>query len=108
MFFDNLMVTAPGLNGDYNQNGAVDAADYVIWRKTLGLIGDGLPADGNGNNEVDLEDYNVWRNNFDRTSGSAAGANVVTIAEPATGTIAGLILACCLIASNVKRVVGRP
>jgi hypothetical protein len=108
LFFDNLMVTAPGLNGDYNHNGAVDAADYVIWRKSLGLIGDGLPADGNGNDEVDLEDYDVWRTNFDRTSGSAAGANAVTIAEPASGLIAGLLLACCLIASIFKRGVGRP
>ena len=25
--------------GDYNQDGAVDAADYVVWRDTLGLTG---------------------------------------------------------------------
>jgi hypothetical protein len=26
----------PELAGDYNRNGTVDAADYVVWRKTLG------------------------------------------------------------------------
>ena len=29
----------PELLGDYNQNGTVDAADYVVWRKTLGTGG---------------------------------------------------------------------
>jgi hypothetical protein len=107
LFFDNLMVTAPGLNGDYNLNGAVDSADYVIWRKTLGLVGAGLPADGNGNNQIDLNDYTVWRTNFHRTSGSAAGAAAATIAEPATGLTAAIIVAGFLIASIVKRVVER-
>ena len=99
------MVTAPGLNGDYNENGVVDAADYVIWRKTLGLVNAGLPADGNGNGRIDLDDYNVWRINFGRTSGSAVGATVVTIAEPATGLTAAVTFAGFLIASIVKRVV---
>ena len=35
--------------GDYNQNGFVDAADYVVWRDTLGQMGAGLAADGNNN-----------------------------------------------------------
>ncbi len=25
--------------GDYNHNGTTDAADYVVWRKTLGQTG---------------------------------------------------------------------
>ena len=28
-----------GILGDYNRNGTVDAADYVVWRKTLGTTG---------------------------------------------------------------------
>ncbi len=33
---DNFSVTPlPGLAGDYNRNQIVDAADYVLWRKTL-------------------------------------------------------------------------
>ena len=49
------------LEGDYNQDGAVDAADYVVWRDTHGQSGVGLPADGDSNNIVDDGDYQVWR-----------------------------------------------
>ena len=32
----SVMLQAIGLPGDYNDNGIVDAADYVVWRKGLG------------------------------------------------------------------------
>jgi hypothetical protein len=64
------------LPGDYNRDGTVDAADYVVWRKT-----DGMPAG-----------YDTWRANFGHTSGSSsvAGANA-TVPEPKT--LAMLIVA---------------
>ena len=34
------------LDGDYNANGVVDAADYTVWRDSLGQTGMGLAADG--------------------------------------------------------------
>jgi hypothetical protein len=46
--------------GDYNANGEVDAADYVVWRKNP----DGFGGDPAG--------YNTWRTNFGQPSGSAA------------------------------------
>jgi hypothetical protein len=78
----------PESTGDYNGNDVVDAADYVLWRKTLGqavaMNGDG--ADGNRNGTVDLEDYNVWRMNFGRVfAGASSGtASMATVPEPAT------------------------
>lgn len=56
----------PAFFGDYNQNGVVDAADYVVWRKTLGATGitPYSGADGNGNGMVDDADYGVWRSHF--------------------------------------------
>jgi serralysin len=71
--------------GDYNNNGTVDAADYVLWRNTVGQTGAGLAADGNGNGTVDAADYNIWRANFGRTLGAAASASHTlpsTIAAP--------------------------
>ena len=42
-----------GLSGDYNQNNVVDAADYVLWRNTLGAnVTPFTGADGSGNGEL--------------------------------------------------------
>jgi hypothetical protein len=38
-----LSLAAAGLAGDYNSNGIVDAADYTVWRDTLGS-GPSLPS----------------------------------------------------------------
>jgi hypothetical protein len=49
--------------GDYNSDGAVDAADYVVWRKTEGSTTD-LRADGNGDGRVDQADHDLWKANL--------------------------------------------
>jgi hypothetical protein len=74
------------LLGDYNMNGVVDAADYTVWRNTLGQMGAGLAADGNGDSVVDADDYGVWKSHFGNMapgSGSATSANSA-VPEPAT------------------------
>ncbi len=63
----------PLLAGDYNGNGVVDAADYVMWRNSLNQSGTGLPADGNANGRIDTGDYTVWRSDF---AGRAGGAGI--------------------------------
>jgi hypothetical protein len=69
----------PGLQGDYNGNGTVDAADYVVWRKSDGQTGAGLPADGDGDMDVDQDDYLLWRANFGKTSVLATAASFAAI-----------------------------
>jgi len=76
--------------GDYNRDGSVDAADYVVWRKTLGQTGAGLAADGNGNNDVDAEDYAVWRGHFGTSVG---GGNSHHAAVPEPESLAIVVLA---------------
>ena len=63
------------LAADYNGNGVVDAADYVLWRDSMSQTGAGRPADGNGNNQIDAGDYDVWRAHFGQTTASGAAAS---------------------------------
>jgi len=77
----------PVVPGDYNQNGTVDAADYVVWRKTFGQQEIGLAADGDGNHQVDADDYGVWRSHFGENSSGATLA-FDAIPEPATTCLA--------------------
>lgn len=58
---------------DYNRNGVVDAADYVLWRMTVGSNSI-LDADGNGDGMVDEADYEKWRTYFGRQNLSTTGS----------------------------------
>ena len=89
-----LSVVGLGLLGDYNGNGTVDAADYVVWRNSMGATGSSLPADGNGDLVVNHDDYLVWRSNFGKTSTGAASAtvNVTGVPEP-SGRMLGVFAA---------------
>ena len=64
-------------SGDYDLNGVVEAADYVMWRETFGLsVDNGTGADGSRNGKVDDADYTVWRSNFGRSALFGSGAAV--------------------------------
>lgn len=56
-FVTELLRTAPG---DYNFDGVVDAADFTVWRDSLGQAGAALAADGDFDGDVDSDDYGVW------------------------------------------------
>jgi hypothetical protein len=61
------------LPGDFNRDGSVDAADYVVWRKSAGQAVTYFGrADGNGSGLVDTADYGIWRSQFGATDGAVA------------------------------------
>jgi hypothetical protein len=73
--------TAPtGVDGDFNNNQTVDAADYTVWRRNLGTMAT-LPNDPTPG-MVNATDYLVWRANFGRTFTGGAGASSPGIAVP--------------------------
>lgn len=55
--------------GDYNRDGAVDGADYVVWRNGLGTT-------------FTQSDYEVWRSHFGQAAGS--GESLFSTPEPST------------------------
>ena len=71
------------LIGDYNHNNLVDAADYTVWRNSLGQSGAGLAADGNGDTHIDNVDYNLWKTHFGEALDSgSAGNDFLAVPEP--------------------------
>lgn len=77
------LVPPAGLDGDYNGNGMVDAADYVLWRKS--------PDDFGG-----PTGYQTWRESFaESNSGSGSGA----VPEP----VGGLLVLIALIVPAGRR-----
>jgi hypothetical protein len=68
----------PAVFGDYNRNGIVDAADYVIWRKTLGMVVAPFSgADGDGDGTVEQDDLAVWKAHFGETVPVVSGGGGV-------------------------------
>lgn len=94
-----LVTNSVPLLGDFNQDRVVDAADYNVWRDTLGSTGYHLAADGNGDGRVDDADFDVWTTHFRQTWG-AAGAGSVMVPEPATA--ATLVLGGILVGLGRK------
>ena len=74
------------LPGDFNQNGVVDAADYLVWRKNV-ATSTALPNDLIGGT-IGTAQYSQWRANFGTTSpgaGSGSGFSVnAPVPEPST------------------------
>ncbi|HEX2475338.1 MAG TPA: PEP-CTERM sorting domain-containing protein [Lacipirellulaceae bacterium] len=74
-------IPLPPLAGDYNNNGVVDAADYVVWRKN----------DINGQ-----QGYDDWRANFGRTA-TPGGASALWDAIPEPATVVLLVVAALFV-----------
>jgi hypothetical protein len=81
------------LDGDYNGNGAVDAADYVLWRHAM-QNGTTLPRDTTPES-VSTADYDLWRANFGKSSASGA-LNAAGVPEPASGVMIIVVAMCAV------------
>ena len=75
------------LDGDFNLDGDVDAADYVVWRKT----------DGSASG------YNLWRANFGQSIGNGSERSVM-VPEPTAALLLALstALGCLVRRSRTK------
>jgi len=74
------------VTGDYNANSVVDAGDYIVWRKSVGLTGT-QPADGNGDLVVNDLDYGVLRQHFGETVPLPGAFSITFPAPPASPVI---------------------
>jgi hypothetical protein len=67
-YFDRLP------HGDFNHNGVVDIADYVVWRKSLGTT-------------YTSTDYATWRSAMGNTAGSGSIVDFTAVPEPRHGLL---------------------
>jgi hypothetical protein len=80
----NSTIVGAGVAGDYNSNGIVDGADYVVWRNAAAnatLPNDPTPG------IVDASDYGTWKANFGKVGGSGTGVSEAAAPEPAGATL---------------------
>ncbi len=78
-----LTTVAAGVAGDYNNNGTVDAADYVLWRN-----GGPLQNEVDVPGTVNAQDYVEWKARFGNTSGS--GSALGAVPEPTSVLLAAM------------------
>ncbi len=84
-----------GVPGDYNNNGVVDAADYVLWRH-----GGPLQNEVDTPNVVNQQDYVEWRARFGNTSGSGSLVLSAAVPEPTTILLTILALSALIVSSR--------
>jgi len=100
--FDDITVNgivataSPALSGDYNGDLRVDAADYTIWRDTLGSTAD-LRANGDNSgpsaNLIDEADYAVWKSSFGNSGSGQSGLTTTAVPEPSSIALGFLAVA---------------
>jgi fibronectin-binding autotransporter adhesin len=81
----NLEVSSAALTGDHNQDGVVDLADYVTWRKDPNSFGG------------DPQGYNDWKAHFGEGA-PGSGGNTGAVPEPTA--IAMLLLGIAAVAAR--------
>jgi hypothetical protein len=106
--FDWVQIVLGVPAGDYNEDGVIDTADYVVWRDTIGQAvtpWDG--ADGTGDGMVTQEDYDVWVRNFGKVipNLSGSGSSLAQVPEPNSAVF--LLLWSCGSSLLARRHAGR-
>ena len=91
------LIAEARMAGDFNADGQVNAADYTVWRDTLGGTGVLLAADADANGAVGASDHTLWRRDY------ARAAQPLPIPEQAIATLCAVGVVATGAASAVRR-----
>jgi hypothetical protein len=84
-----LSPLTPSEDADFNNDGHIDGADFLIWQRGLGAPGTNATGDANGDGNVNGVDLGIWKNLFATAAVAAGGA----VPEPAAGVLAAMVVA---------------
>ena len=94
--YDLFETAPPVLAGDYNDDGKVDAADYVVWRNGGPLLNETVTP-----GSVTPEDYDEWQAHFGNMTPGGGQNSAAAVPEP--GSVALAMLALCGCAAIRRR-----
>jgi hypothetical protein len=77
----------PPQNADFDVDGDIDGADFLIWQRSANAAGGQSQGDANGDGVVNAVDLGIWKTQFD-----SAGAALSSLPEPSSLTTAVLCL----------------
>ncbi len=103
-FIDGVVeyLSGPGLLGDFNNDGSVDAADYLVWRNNVGSSDSVLGGNGAGTGTVDGDDYQLWKSRYGQQAGALA-SEINPVPEPGSLLLGSLLAALGLFAVRQNR-----
>ncbi|MCO6045882.1 PEP-CTERM sorting domain-containing protein, partial [Aeoliella sp. ICT_H6.2] len=79
------LVLSAVLPGDFNLDGLVDLADYIVWRNNLGSTSDeAINYAGDSTPGVGPGDYQVWKDNFGTPGSASLDDSAAAVPEPAS------------------------
>jgi hypothetical protein len=96
------------VSGDFNLDGNVDAADYVVWRSGRGVGTQYAQGDANLDGIVDDADLAIWRSNFGfvrqaLSAGAGRGAALAAVPESSTAALMAIGFMLCGVAGMGSR-----
>lgn len=94
--FGGRLTALPDYVGDYDENGAADGNDFLLWQRDLGNTASpaGAGADGDLSGTIDAGDLAVWQTNFGQYNPVPAPP-ISAVPEPTAASIMSLGLASC-------------
>jgi hypothetical protein len=96
------LITVPG---DYNADGHVDAADYVVWRDRLGSD---YPLPNDDMSDVDPADFTRWRGHFGESVSTSIAKSLSQPAQSIPEPVTAILLCavgchCWLVQASLTR-----
>jgi len=100
-----LGVFGPNENADFDGDGDVDGADFLVWQRGFGLTGNATPSNGdaNGDTNVDSLDLAIWERQFG-VAPSGFQSLAAPVPEPASVVLLALAAPALWVVFRRRRV----